>query len=181
MQDDDNIGLQVCMEKFDVPGLYDKVKHKVSLVDFFVIIAEVASARASNSYNEADFFAAGTLAQKFRDGFKYGRRQRKTCHWNTHRMPNPEHGCNGADGHPGLKQIFVDNIYKDHKQGWMLTAAISGAHTVGKVSLDTAGYNGHWSDEHNSGKFNNDYFKSLIMKGWIPEPSINGNSNKNQW
>jgi hypothetical protein len=62
-------------------------------------------------------------------------------------MPNPEHGCYGDDseGKKGLKQIFNDNIFKDRVDGWALTAAISGAHTVGKVSLEHSGYEGHWS------------------------------------
>lgn len=60
-------------------------------------------------------------------------------------MPDPEKGCFGKDGHDGLKQIFVDNIYKGRKDAWTLTAAISGAHTVGGASKVNSGYNGHWS------------------------------------
>lgn len=62
-----------------------------------------------------------------------------------------------------------------------MTAAISGAHTLGQARISNSGFNGHWSDQINQGKFNNDYYKSLLLKGWSPELSINGNTNKNQW
>ena len=90
-------------------------------------------------------------------------------------MPNPENGC------PGLSNIFVDNIYYDRYDAWALTAAISGAHSVGSAKLENSGYEGWWSDSENSGKFNNDYYISLLVKGWGHERAVNGNSAKNQW
>jgi len=69
-----------------------------------VIIAEAAMARAhTSSYNKEEPFEAGTLAQKFRDGFRFGRKTAEECSWNTSRMPNPEHGCHGRDGKDGLE------------------------------------------------------------------------------
>jgi hypothetical protein len=62
-----------------------------------------------------------------------------------------------------------------------MTAAIMGAHTVGKASIENSGYDGFWSDEENQGIFNNDYYHSLLMKGWGPEKAVNGNEHKNQW
>lgn len=62
-----------------------------------------------------------------------------------------------------------------------MTAAISGAHTVGSAKLQNSGYEGFWSDPKNSGIFNNDYYWSLLYKGWAPKYSVNGNDNKNQW
>jgi hypothetical protein len=97
-------------------------------------------------------------------------------------LPNPEHGCEGKGaGKDGLKQIFVDNIYKGHEDAWTLTAAISGAHTVGSAKPENSGYDGFWSDELNSGIFNNDYYTSILFKGWGPELAMHGNSAKNQW
>lgn len=62
-----------------------------------------------------------------------------------------------------------------------MTAAISGAHTVGGASLKNSGYNGHWSSVDQQGIFNNDYYVSLVTKGWGPEPKVNENKGKNQW
>ena len=58
-------------------------------------------------------------------------------------------------------------------------AAISGAHTVGKVSLENSGYEGFWSKAEEQGKFNNDYYKSVLQAGWGPDLSVNGNDEKN--
>ena len=82
-----------------------------------------------------------------------------------------------------MRQIFVENIFdsKTTVEGWGLTTAIFGAHTVGKVSLENSGYNGFWSDAVNQGIFNNNYYYSLIAKGWGPETSVGGNQCKNQW
>ena len=62
-----------------------------------------------------------------------------------------------------------------------MTAAISGAHTIGSAKLENSGYNGFWSDAKSSGIFNNDYYMSAIAKGWGPERAVNGNPDKNQW
>lgn len=60
-------------------------------------------------------------------------------------MPNPEHSCNGkGPGKPGLKQIFVDNIFADYEFPWTLTTAISGAHTIGRTHQNMSGYDGFW-------------------------------------
>lgn len=97
------------------------------------------------------------------------------CAWNVHLLPNPENGCLHLD------EIFVQNIYYDRYDSWALTAAISGAHTVGSAKPANSGYEGWWSDAENSGVFNNDYYLSLIGKGWIHERAIGGNTAKNQW
>jgi hypothetical protein len=142
--DEDNGGLQQCLTEFGIPALFDEHKDKVSLADFIVIIAEAAMARAHSSY--ADVNAVDSLFNKFRNGFKWGRRSVADCAWNTGRMPSPEHGCHGKDGKDGLEQIFIDNIYKDVDAAWTMVAAISGAHTVGGATQTTSGYNGYWSD-----------------------------------
>lgn len=101
--DGDNKGLKSCLLKYDIPGVYTKYKNDVSLADFVVIIAEAAMARANGSYNADAPFVEGTLANKFMYGFKYGRKTTESCEWTKGRMPNPEHGCEGRDGHDGLK------------------------------------------------------------------------------
>lgn len=186
--DPDNKGIPSCVRKFGIHDLYGKWSNKVSLADFMVIIAEAAIGRSatdnySRTYQKGNYFREGTYAKTLRDSFKFGRKTVEECSWNVGRMPNPEHSCEGkGPGKDGLRQIFLDNIYKaDPNNGWMLLAAISGAHTIGSAKPENSGYNGFWSDSKNSGIFNNDYYKSLIFKGWGPERAVGGNAEKNQW
>lgn len=62
-----------------------------------------------------------------------------------------------------------------------MTAAISGAHTLGSASIANSGYNGFWGSADQSGIFNNDYYKSILLKGWYQELAVNGNTAKNQF
>jgi len=84
-------------------------------------------------------------------------------------MPDALKGCQGAKS---VQEVFVDNIYgalDDEDLRWRMTAAISSAHTVGMAHPENSGFDGHWSDMHNQGHFNNNYYKSLLFKGWVPE------------
>ena len=56
-----------------------------------------------------------------------------------------------------------------------------GVHTLGRAKVSNSGYDGFWSDAENSRRFNNNYYVSILGKGWMPEKAINGNSGKNQW
>lgn len=185
--DPDNKGLYECVSQFGIAELYANWNTRVSIADFLVIIAEAVMGRVATdnydrAYDKDAHFRDGTYAKQLRDTFKYGRKTENTCEWNVGRMPNPEHACEGkGPGKDGLKQIFVDNIYRDAEFPWTMTAAISGAHTVGSAKVEMSGYDGFWSDAVNSGIFNNDYYKSAIMKGWGPERAVNGNQEKNQW
>lgn len=62
-----------------------------------------------------------------------------------------------------------------------MTAAISGAHTLGSATIANSGYDGFWADATQSGIFNNDYYKGILHKGWGIERAVNGNANKNQF
>jgi len=73
----------------------------------------------------------------------------------------------------------VDNIFGKRKDGWSLTAAISGVHSVGSAKKQFSGYEGHWSDAAQQGKFNNNYYHSVLLSGWGPERAVNGNKKKN--
>lgn len=186
-EDPDNKGLYECVTKFGIPKLYENWNTRVSIADFLVIIGEAVMGRVATdnhavAYDKDNFFRDGTYAKQLRDSFKYGRKTINICEWNVGRMPNPEHACEGkGPGKDGLKQIFVENIYRDAEYPWTMTAAISGAHTVGSAKIEMSGYDGFWSDAVNSGIFNNDYYRSAIMKGWGVERAINGNTEKNQW
>ena len=80
-------------------------------------------------------------------------------------MPNPENGCKG------LESPFLDHIYNvglSSKKKWALTAAISGAHSIGGAKPENSGYKGLWGDPKNQGIFNSDYFRNIAAKGWGP-------------
>ena len=94
------------------------------------------------------------------------------CNEPTHLMPNAEKGC------AELKHVFNDHLFRDSGYPWTLTAAISGAHTLGSAKPLNSKYDGFWSDMENSGKFNNNYYHAILAKGWVPEKMKGG---KTQW
>lgn len=173
--DADNLGLEQCLQNFKLQDVYSKHCETISLADFFILAAEASMGRAATGYDQADPWKEGTLLSQYRNAFKYGRTTAETCPWSKGRMPNPTDGC------PGLKAVFEDHVYSGHTQPWTMTAAISGAHTLGGANQATSGFNGYWSDSASQGKFNNDYYRSIVAKGWIPEISVGGVVGKNQW
>ena len=61
-------------------------------------------------------------------------------------MPNPEKGCDD------LNRVFVRNVFAGKwggKTAWWMTAAISGAHTIGSAKPKNSGYDGMWGDPEN--------------------------------
>ena len=131
--------------------------------------------RTSPSYNKDKPFADGTLLSKFKHNFTVGRTTSTECSWASDRLPDPEKSCDT------LESVFIKHLFNGREDAWKLTAAISGAHTLGRAQVSRSGYDGFWSDIPNSGIFNNDYFKSLLFKGWAPELAVAGNSERNQW
>jgi hypothetical protein len=45
-----------------------------------------------------------------------------------------------------MKEVFYDHVFAASKDGWRLTSALIGAHTLGGASLENSGYDGAWSD-----------------------------------
>ena len=161
--DGDNAGLSSCIQTSGLASVYDTYCGVVSLADFIVIVGEAVMIRTATDYDSTNKFGDGTLGAQFQAAFSWGRTTTETCPDNTHYLPNPENGCTG------LEEIFVDNIYASAgstDDAWRMTAAINGAHTIGQAKLANSGYVGFWSDEDNQGIFNNDYYLSLLNKGW---------------
>ena len=131
-----------------------------------VIAGEAMMGRTATDYSATGYYDAGQLAQTFRDNFKAGRTTDAECEWNVGFMPNPDHGCQGEGG---LQDIFVDNIYATSGEPWALTLAINGVHTIGRANPENSGFDGYWSTSEQQGIFNNDYYASLLLKGWGPE------------
>jgi len=158
--DSDNAGLSSCVQASGLPQIFDAVCGIVSLADFIVIAGEAVTIRTAADYDANNKFGDGTLGQQFMNAFSFGRTTKETCP-DEHLLPNPENGCSGLD------EIFVQNIYSAAgADAWRFTAAINGAHTIGGAKPENSGYAGVWSDRANQGIFNNDYYKSLLNKGW---------------
>jgi len=72
-------------------------------------------------------------------------------------MPDAENGC---DAKNGVNEIFMDHMFKfEGKQRKRHTAAIMGAHTIGRARVENSGYKGSWSGPDSEGVFDNDYYK----------------------
>jgi len=173
----DNRGLSTCLVESGIPSVFAKHCGTVSLADFVVIAAEAAMGRTSPDYQEGDPFNEDGLLSSFKNNFLAGRETQDTCPEQDNRMPDPEQGCGS------LQDVFIDNIfhlYKD-KEAWAMTTALSGAHTLGSAKPENSGYEGHWSEPHDQGVFNNGYFKSLLLKGWAPDLAVGGKTDRNQW
>lgn len=174
--DDDNKGLAECLSDTGIQSIYDNWCSKVSLADFTVIAAENSMSKVATKFNSTAPFGQGSLESRFRNKFKAGRTTLEECPDQSNLMPDAEKGCED------LKEVFINNIFhkfkKNRRYKWKLTAAISGAHTIGKANKTNSGFEGTWSDEANQAVFNNDYYRSLLLKGW---GSIEIDENHHQW
>lgn len=163
----DNAGLSECLHTGEhgvhLDQAYTEHCTEVSLADFLVIAAE-AIMTATRSQ------VTGTQPS-FRDHFKYGRTTSTSCDDAAHLLPNPHNGCNAVG------ETFVSNM----GLSWRQAAALMGVHSLGRAQISKSGFHGWWSDPVNSGIFNNDYYISLMAKGWRPETSVNGQAVKSQW
>jgi len=170
--DGDNAGLAECIHTGDhgvaLADAYVDFCTSISLADYFVIAAE-AVMKLSRAHVLADDPTRAEI--DFRSRFKWGRTTAMSCELAEGRLPNPENSCSAVE------ETFVDSMGLT----WGESAALMGVHTLGRAHIANSGYNGWWSDAQNSRKFNNDYFVSIVLKGWGPETSVNGNSAKNQW
>lgn len=172
MEDADNAGLAECIYAGEhgksIADAYKDFCTTISLADFFVISAE-AVMNSSRAHVLNDDPTRSII--DFRSNFKYGRTTGKECAFAHGRLPNPENSCSAVE------TTFVNRM----GLSWNFAAALMGVHSLGRASIKNSGYNGWWSDFDNSRKFNNDYYVSIVAKGWGPEPAVNGNAGKNQW
>merc|ERR1719262_1608611 len=100
----------------------------------------------------------------------YGRTTSATCADNV-ALPNPANGCQANE----VTFLAGDAL----SMTWRETAALMGVHSLGKASLQNSGYSGWWTDEANVAAFNNNYYISIVNKGWGPA-EVPG-SGKSQW
>mmetsp|Transcript_133138 Transcript_133138/g.235627 ORF Transcript_133138/g.235627 Transcript_133138/m.235627 type:complete len:504 (+) Transcript_133138:59-1570(+) len=172
LPDGDNAGLSNCLAGSDnVVGLLDAYEDfctRISLADFLVIGAEaVMNITRQNVLDDKP----SHKGLDFRARFKYGRVTNPQCNSAIGVMPDAERGCDAVK----------DTMISKMGLTWTQAAALMGAHTIGQASLDRSGYNGRWVPAKSSLRFDNDYFLSIILKGWAPEKMVGGNDEKNQW
>lgn len=138
--------------------------------------------RTATEHDEDDRWADDSLLVSFRDGFRFGRKTSDECDHEdsdgVSLMPDAEQGCTT------IKNIMVDHMFGNEdsvQDAFDAAATIMGTHTLGSAKEDNSGYIGHWSDTANQGIFNNNYYRSIIMKGWAPEYEVGGREDRNQW
>merc|ERR1719277_1511017 len=152
--DPDNAGLKPCLtwgeHGVSLQDAYKSYCTSVSLADFIVIAGE-----AVMTVTRPDYPSTQT---EFKNQFSFGRKSVTECSWNVH-LPNPEEGCDATD----------KTFNKQMGLSWRYSAALMGVHSLGRAQKENSGYEGWWSDAHNSRIFNNNYYTSLIVKGWMPQ------------
>ena len=74
--------------------------------------------------------------------------------------PPPPPPCGRARSAPAPWQIFYRMGFDDED-----IVALSGAHTVGRCSVDRSGFDGQWTED--SLKFDNTYFKEMLSKQYV--------------
>ena len=172
LTDADNAGLAECLYTgefgISIDTAYQHFCESVSLADFLVIAAEAVMTASRQHVTAAD---STRSSLDFKSKFRYGRTTAKTCEWAHGRLPNPENSC------AAVQETFVQSMGLT----WGEAAALMGVHTLGRAKVANSGYDGWWSSARMSRNFNNDYFVSILAKGWAPEAAVAGNSAKNQW
>jgi catalase (peroxidase I) len=167
LDDADNAGLQDCTavlaERYrqNNPVRNQPFCSTISLADYLVIAGEASMNLTRTRRNLSRV--------PFRDTFRYGRTTNTACQ-NVAALPNPERGC------PALVETFQEN--GADSLTWTETAALSGVHTLGRASTANSRFQGHWSEANQQQIFNNNYYHSIIAKGWQPTVSPGG---RNQW
>jgi len=182
MDDDNNAGLAECLYQGEFEGLvslsdaYKLFCNRISLADFTVLAAQTVM------HYLAKGEARDIMGDGFRSNFRYGRTTASEgCKHSIGVLPKPEDSCDGVE-HTFVKALGLT---------WEESAALMGAHTLGRAQQDFSGFRGWWSDKENSRIFSHNYFVSMYAKGWCEELNVNnctsekeaagGCSPKNQW
>jgi len=194
---DQNKGLEDCLGKItseDITTIYAKHCQRVNIPDFIVIAAEAAMAITAPCENtmKKSFLANFKWGRKWcgKTGNAALAQQKKFAGIpQTHKQSNDP-------GRDTFNRLLKHNVFSkftstharfyNNSQGKgelsgrgngdssgnvsladVMSVAILGGHTLGRAMKDHRGASGWWSDIRNQGVFNNDYYKSLLAKGWV--------------
>jgi hypothetical protein len=158
------------VEVTELPGLVQIYNEgfcsHISLADFVVIAAEaVINITRRTAWIESVLDAEARPVSKpidFRSQFKFGRTTATSCDDAFGLMPNPQNGCDAVNA------SLVSNLGLT----WNQSAALMGARI----------FDGMYAGYGNSARlFNNDYYVSLVTKGWAPVKGIANDPYKTQW
>jgi len=170
LEDPDNKGLNPCLATGEfghsLKDVYQNFCTRISLADFLVVSGEAVMTVLRNRVSEVQ---GAALQLNFHQNFLFGRTtQHENCEFQVGLLPNPEHGC------PDVQRVFMQNLGLDEAG----SAALMGVHSIGRARAENSGYEGFWSDPENSRLFNNNYFVSMLAKGWGP---VEMSEFKHQW
>lgn len=169
LHDADNAGLHECLYlgEFGVSinQAYQEHCKTVSLADFLVIAGEAVMHLTRQNYLQE--YPKGEPID-FKSSFRFGRTTAEECAWARGRLPNPERSCTA------VKETFLERM----GLSWEEAAALTGVHTLGRAKVENSGYDGFWSDATNSRWFNNNFYHSLLNKGWKPRETA---PERHQW
>jgi len=160
--DHDNAGLWECLHTGEngvrLESVWDQHREELSFADFIVIAGEAAMV-----VQRADLQPPLTLRSQFR----YGRTTTINCDGQTP-LPNPDFGC------AEVERVFMNQIGLSARG----SAAMMGTHSLGRARLEFSGFDGWWSGPEQSALFNNNYYLSIVLKGWAPATTKAG---RHQW
>lgn len=172
LNDPDSNGLSECLYEgvngVSLKEAYSEWITQISLPDFLIISAEAVMNITRQNVLKED---STRQTLDFRARFKYGRATSMNCTIFKGKLPDAERGCDA------VKDTLISNMGLT----WTQAAALMGAHTIGSAKANRSGYRGYWTDVSSSRKFDNNYYVSMLLKGWAPEPAVFGNPKKNQW
>jgi len=171
MSNPDNKGLKECLATGEtykgvtvsIAGAYRPFCDKISLADFLVIAAEAVMTISRRKDQRRDV--------NFKAHFRFGRKTATGNCLPDGILPDAEGSCSEVE------RVYVNNMGLTRKEA----TAMSGVHTVGRAQHENSGYSGWWSDAKSSRQFNNNFFVSLLAKGWAPKKAVGGDPKKNQW
>jgi len=142
-----------------------------AVIDVF----EPAVTTVQGRLSRADVWAlAAGMAVEYAGGpalqFHVGRIDSSSCTGHAARLPNAELG------HSHIIDVFITKMSFTERE----TAALMGAHVLGRATRSVSGYDGNWVP--NNDRFTNDYFRDLLERPWnrMAQPRVDGQS-RTQW
>jgi hypothetical protein len=140
------------------------------------VIAELAPVVNSvrGSLSRADVWAlAGNVAVEVSGGpamlFEVGRRDADSCQGHGLRLPNAELGLQH------IRDLFLTRYGFNERE----TAALIGAHVLGRAEPAFSGYTGSWVPRND--RFSNAFFRDLLARPWIKRSFSSGTNALTQW
>merc|ERR1712232_923784 len=133
---------------------------------------EPAVKAAAGSISRADVWVlAANMAIEFAGGprldFEIGRVDSSSC--KDSGLPDAERG------HNHIKEVFVQRLHFTERD----TAALIGAHVLGRAEMGNSGYEGPWVPRNN--QFSSLFFRDLLARPWHKREHVVEGTLRTQW